>query len=291
MPFPGTVSTASTAPAGNSSTYRHDPKNPHSLSSNTVFCMLYDRQGILWLGTEGGGLNRFDSRTGRFAKYRNHPNDRLTLVDNVKAILEDRAGILWLGTQAGLNRFDPRTGQFTLYRHDPRNPGSLSHDNVTSLREDRQGRLWIGTQRGLNLMDRRLGTFTAFTREGGLPDDIVEAVLEDGQGYLWLATHNGLSRFDPARKTFSNYSEADGLSSNYLTPDGVEASWQSPEGEIVLGSIDGLTAFYPDRISRDPYVPPVVLTDFLLFHKPVPSGGKSPLKNSYLGHRFAHAHA
>ena len=199
------------------------------------------------------------------------------MVDNITAIFEDHAGILWLGTQAGLNRFDPKTEQFTLYRHDPQNSSSLSHDNVTAIREDRQERLWVGTRRGLNLFDRSRGTFTAFTTKHGLPDDIVEAILEDGQGYLWLATHNGLSRFHPPTKTFRNYSESDGLPSNVLSPYGVEGSWQSQDGEMVFGSMNGVTAFYPDRLSPNPYVPPVVLTDFHLFNKPVLPGADSPL--------------
>ena len=121
------------------------------------------------------------------------------------------------------------------------------------------------------------GTFTAFTTKDGLPDDTIEAILEDGQGYLWLATHNGLSRFHPPTKTFRNYSEADGLPGNFLNPYGAESGWQSHDGEMVFGSMNGVTTFYPDRLSPNPYVPPVVLTDFLLFNKPVLPGEDSPL--------------
>ena len=121
------------------------------------------------------------------------------------------------------------------------------------------------------------GTFTAFTTKDGLPDDTIEAILEDGQGYLWLATHNGLSRFHPPTKTFRNYSESDGLPSNVLSPYGAEGSWQSRDGEMVFGSMNGVTTFYPDRLSPNPYVPPVVLTDFHLFNKPVHPGEDSPL--------------
>ena len=56
---------------------------------------------MLWAGTDGGGLNRFDSTTGRFNAYRNDPNDPQSLSDKIRAIFEDRAGILWLGTFDG----------------------------------------------------------------------------------------------------------------------------------------------------------------------------------------------
>ena len=258
--------------------YRHDPKNPRSLSNDVVLSLLLDRQGVLWAGTDGGGLNRFDSTTGRFSAYRSEPDNPQSLSDKIRAIFEDRAGMLWLATFAGLSRFDPRTEQFTVYRHDPRNVRSLSHDSVNAIREDRQGLLWVGTRYGLNLLDRSQGTFTAFTEKDGLPDDRIQAILEDRQGYLWLATHNGLSRFHPPTKTFRNYSEADGLPGKILSPYEAESSWQSPDGEMVLGSMNGVTTFYPDRLSPNPYVPPVVLTDFHLFNKPVHPGSDSPLQ-------------
>ena len=259
-------------------TYRYDPKNPGSLSNDVVLCLLFDRQGVLWAGTDGGGLNRFDSTTGRFSAYRSDPNNPQSLSDKIRTIFEDRAGILWLATFAGLSRFDPKTEQFTVYRHDPENSRSLSHDSVNAIREDRQGLLWVGTRNGLNQLDRSRGVFTAFTTKDGLPDDRIQAILEDGRGYLWLATHSGLSQFHPPTKTFRNYSEADGLPGKILSPYEAESSWQSQDGEMVFGSMNGVTAFYPDRLSPNPYVPPVVLTDFHLFNKPVHPGTDSPLQ-------------
>ena len=259
-------------------TYRHDPKNPGSLSNDVVLCLLLDRQGVLWAGTDGGGLNRFDATTGRFSAYRSDPDNPQSLSDRIRTIFEDRAGILWLATFEGLSRFDPKTEQFIIYRHDPQNVRSLSHNSVNAIREDRRGLLWVATRHGLNQLDRSRGDFTAFTTKDGLPDDRIQAILEDGQGYLWLATHSGLSRFHPPTKTFRNYSEADGLPGKILSPYEAESSWQSQDGEMVLGSMNGVTTFYPDRLFANPYVPPVVLTDFHLFNKPVHPGTDSPLQ-------------
>lgn len=255
-------------------TYRHDPKNPDSLGSDSVLSLLTDSKGLLWVGTQGGGLNRFDPRTGQFKTYWNES----VAVDNlILALFEDRAGALWVGTQdRGLYRFDPKTDRFTRYRHSE-DPRSLSHNKVNAIREDRQRRLWVGTENGLNELDRSRGTFTAFTTKDGLPDNTIKAILEDNRGYLWLATHNGLSRFDPVARSFHNYFESDGLASNFLDPYAQEDSCESRDGEIVLGSSNGLTTFYPDRISVDSYVPPVALTDFQLFNTPVRPGKRSPL--------------
>jgi ligand-binding sensor domain-containing protein/signal transduction histidine kinase len=261
--------------------YRHDPTNSGSLSSDAVFSLLIDRQGTLWVGTQGGGLDRFDARTGRFTSYLNdppNPNSMLTV------LFEDRAGMIWLGTQnEGLNRFDPRTKELISYRHNPDDPQSLSDIRVNAIREDQQGRLWIGTENGLDLLDRNRGTFNVFTTSEGLPDNVVESILIDSHGYLWLGTHNGLSRFDPRTKTARNYFETDDLAGNLLNPNGSAGSCQAPNGEMIFGSNSGVTAFYPERVYDNPYVPPVRLTGFLLSNKQPNPGRGSPLIKSIWG--------
>jgi signal transduction histidine kinase/DNA-binding response OmpR family regulator len=242
--------------------------------------VLEDRDGMLWVAT-AAGLNRWDRRTGRFTAYHHDPEDPHSLSDDwIKTVFEDRAGILWAGSNSGgLNRFDRASQQFTTYRHNPEDPASLSHDKVNSIWEDQRGTLWVATQDGLDQMDRSQGTFRTFTRQEGLPDNAIEAILEDDHGTLWLATHNGLSQFSPSTNTFHNYYESDGLPGNALNPNSLQGSCRAPDGEMFFGSMNGLTSFYPDRISANPYVPPVVLTDLLLFNKPVRPGANSPLRH------------
>jgi signal transduction histidine kinase/ligand-binding sensor domain-containing protein/CheY-like chemotaxis protein len=258
--------------------YRHDPRDSASLSSDSVLSLLIDKEGTLWVGTQGGGLDRFDATTGRFTSYLNDPPNPDSLL---MVLSEDRAGMLWIGTQnEGLKRFDPRTKQLVVYHHIADNSQSLSNNRVNAIREDQRGRLWVGTENGLNLLDRDRGAFTVFTTKEGLPDNVIRSILVDRRGYLWLGTHNGLSRFDPQTRAFRNYSESDGLASNFLNPYAAEGSCETPSGEMVFGSSHGITAFYPERVSENPYVPPIRFTDFLLFNKPVRQGRDSPLSRS-----------
>src|SRR5262249_26952322 len=144
-----------------------------------------------------------------------------------------------------------------------------AHNRVCAMREGHQGRLWIGTFTGLQSLDRSTGTFTVFTRKDGLPNTAIRGILEDREGYLWLATENGLIQFHPQTRAHRAFSESEGLPSNVLNPYLSEGSWQSPSGEMVFSSTNGVTTFYPDRLSTNPYVPPVVLTDFHLFNEQV----------------------
>ena len=257
--------------------YRHEIDKPGSLGNDRVLCLLIDRQGVMWMGTGGGGVNRFDARSGRFRAYLPHHGDPHSISDDqVKVIFEDRDGILWMATNLGLNRFDRATDQFTVYRHTPSHD-SLTSDVVNAIHEDREGTLWIATRKGLNRMDRSRGTFSAFTSKDGLADDSVEAIQEDGRGDLWLGTHYGLSHFNPRTRTFRNYTESEGLAGNNMNPDGVEGSCLLRSGEMAFGSTDGATVFDPERLVSNSYIPPVVLTDFLLSSKPVRSGPNSPI--------------
>ena len=107
----------------NFTVFRNDPDNPNSLSNNLVYSIYEDRSGTLWIGTEGGGLNKFDREKEQFSHYRHDPNNPESLSnDIVWSINEDRSGTLWIGTWGGgLNKFDQEKGQFTNYKHDPNN--------------------------------------------------------------------------------------------------------------------------------------------------------------------------
>ncbi len=247
---------------------RHDPKNPDSLSSDLIVCTLVDHEGMVWVGTNRG-LARYDPNNGKFINYL--PEESVT------TLVEDHAGTLWAGGVYGsLNRFDRKSGQFRVYHNDSRDPGAPGNARIGPIYEDRRGTLWFGMQTGLYRLNPS-GSFTRFTTQDGLPDSTIIAIVEDRHGDLWLETHNGLSHFSPQTGRFRNYSESDGLPGNIFGLLGESAS-QTPDGALVFGSSNGVTVLDPDRLSPNSYVPPVVLTDFLLFNKPVRPDGKSPLQ-------------
>ena len=90
--------------------YLHDPYDLNSLSSSTIVYIHEDKDGILWLATWEGGLNRFDPEIDEFTHYTKE--DGLPS-DNVMGILEDEDNnALWLGTFEGISRFDLITKEF-----------------------------------------------------------------------------------------------------------------------------------------------------------------------------------
>ena len=260
--------------------YRHNPDDPHSLSDDGIMSIYEDQSGILWVGTWTGGLNRFDRNTETFRRYQHDPDNPSSLShNNVLSINEDQTGALWIGTMnGGLNRFDRNTETFRRYQHDPDNPSSLSNNGIVTIYKDRANALWIGTNSGgLNKFDRTRGQFLHYGEKDGLPSESVRGILEDEHGNLWLSTAQGLSKFNPQTETFKNYDASDGLQSDQFN---YSSHYKSRNGQMFFGGPKGFNAFYPDHIKDNPYIPPVVITDFQLSNKPVPIGGDSVLKQS-----------
>ncbi len=257
--------------------YLHDPDDPRSLSHNELRAIYQDRGGTLWIGTNGGGLNKLlpnDNASARpvFKHYQHDANVPTSISnDFVRTIYEDpdEAGdVLWIGTQGGgLNRFDRRTETFTHYRAAPGQRNSLNNDYVFCIHEDKAGMFWLGTWGGgLLKFDRALGAVGYYTTRQGLPSNEIYGILEDEEGNFWISSNKGLSRFNPTTETFKNYSVEDGLQSNEFNGG---AFFKSKSGEMFFGGIHGFNSFDPQQITDNPNLPPVVITGFFKFNRPV----------------------
>jgi ligand-binding sensor domain-containing protein/serine phosphatase RsbU (regulator of sigma subunit) len=246
--------------------FRHDPLNPKSLSDNRIYALLEDRRGELWIGTYGGGLNRFDRKTNTFKAYTQNDSVSGRLSGpGVWSLYEDREGVLWVGTyKGGLNRFDRETETFTYFRSDPSDPRSLSHETVLCMHEDRKGDLWVGTMSGLNRFERETGTFQRYFEKDGLPNSYINGILEDDQGNLWISTVKGISRFDPQRNVFRNFDQSDGLQGNEFNTGAFTKDHRT--GEMYFGGMNGFNLFDPDKVTNNPFVPPVVFTTFIRYN-------------------------
>ncbi len=177
-----------------------------------------------------------------------------------------------------LSRFDDKANTFVNYGADSRTPHRISSGGIWNIHEDQAGTLWLGTLDGLYRYNRENETFTQYTVNQGLPSGVIQCILDDRSGKLWLSTRKGISRFDPRNGTFRNYDVYDGLQGNDFAINSCYEDGHS--GEMLFGGSNGITAFFPDDIRDNPYVPSVVLTSFKIFNKSVPAGASSVLKKA-----------
>jgi diguanylate cyclase (GGDEF)-like protein len=150
--------------------------------------LAQDRDGFLWIGTQGG-LVRYDGY--QFRLFRPDPADPRSLPGAyVRSLLATKDGRVFAGTFAdGLAVHDPASESFTRYAHDPARPDSLPHDRVEALAEDGRGVVWAATDAGLARIDPRTGLLA---RPAGLSGARLRAVFADGAGNLWVGGRGGL---------------------------------------------------------------------------------------------------
>ena len=238
--------------------------SPHSLESDSLESvapeidgrsLTADRDGNLWVGTNGAGLVRLRNRTVRtFTKADGLPNNI------VMTVLAAADGKLWAGNNCGgLSWFDG--GRFHTYDE----KDGLTNSCVNALAEDSKHDLWVGTAGG-GLFRFHAGHFQAFTKTDGLGSDVVICILIARDGSLWVATTRGLTRF--RNGVLRNYTAADGLSSSV-----VANVFEDRSGVIWVATISGI-----DRLDGDKFVAAFRPQD----HRQVFVAGESPLGDIYV---------
>ncbi len=107
---------------------------------NYIVSMAVDEDGVVWAGTWGGGLSRFDGKTWKTYTVKDGlPGNHIFMLH------KNRGGPLWIGTNKGLARFRPDgNGFITLTKAD-----GLFANNVFSLAEASDGSLWVGSFGGV----------------------------------------------------------------------------------------------------------------------------------------------
>ncbi len=196
-------------PAGNSAAmtrtfYSHEAGNPDTISTNKVVSIYRDRLQVLWVGTEDGGLNRLDERSGRFLHYRADPEDPGALRSDAAWQIQDGSdGSLWIGTQGGgLSRWAPEArerGEFRLQHYDEST--GLASDSVLGIVEDNQGQLWLSSNAGLTRFDYRTGSSRQFDSQNGLRgNEFLQGVALRSRngGQLYFGSSAGVVTFSPA---------------------------------------------------------------------------------------------
>jgi len=198
----------------------------HGLSQSNVQCILRDKKGFMWFGTEDG-LNKYDGYT--FRVYRHDPTDSSSISNNyIRALLEDSRGNLWIGTTGGgLNLYNRQKDSFKKYRIEDPDSSNLGFNCVNTLFEDHRRRIWIGYDSGgLICLDTQNNTLLHY--KIGVPNSIqslgcddVWCLDEDNQHRIWVGTlGGGLDRIDTEDGTFHHFRQIDNdpgsLSSNEI---------------------------------------------------------------------------
>ncbi|MBD2752518.1 hybrid sensor histidine kinase/response regulator transcription factor [Spirosoma validum] len=228
-------------------------------SAVSIACpMTTDSQGHVW-AIKGSSAFWFDEKKKQWTRFQYpiavQPNDRITEV-----VVDEQA--LWLASQTdGLYQVDRQTGQIRQFVNRPGNATSLSSNSLYCLSADPADPnvLWMGTfGSGMCRFDKRTGQFRRFTQANGLPNNVVYSVKPDRNGYLWMGTNKGLCRMNRRTFTTQTFTRDDGIMADEFNRNHYV---QFPDGKLLMGGLEGFTAFDPRRVGQDAFEPAVELTE------------------------------
>ncbi|MFB3133761.1 MAG: two-component regulator propeller domain-containing protein, partial [Rhodothermales bacterium] len=222
-----------------------------------IYALFEDRDGDLWLGTQGQGVVHFKEETA-FAHYTTADG---LVHDDVRFITQDRDGVLWFGTAGGLSRFED--GLFINYTAE----ADLAPGMVRALHIDPDGTLWVGTYGG-GLSRLKDGHITRYTTDDGLAENFISRILEDEQGKLWMLGNLGLSVLP--RAMLNDFAEGRIASVEPIllgTTEGMAegngggqpAGWQAEDGRMWFPTIEGLAVVDARHFRWNTAPPPVVI--------------------------------
>jgi signal transduction histidine kinase/ligand-binding sensor domain-containing protein/ActR/RegA family two-component response regulator len=234
------------------SVYRHDPDREDSLSDNNVLSIFEDSNGVLWIGTLLGGLNRLDRGTSRdhFSHFKyEHGNAESIGANSVNQIIEGPRGSLWLGSmQRGISLLDKGRKNFRHLKAAPGVPNRLSSNNINVIYKGDAGVMWVGTDGGgLNRVildgdDFLVNVYRNNTHKPySISHDEVLSIYEDSSGCLWVGTDGGgLNLFNSTSQSFSFFIEKDGLPDNVI-----HGILEDEDGNLWLSTNKGLSRYNP----------------------------------------------
>ncbi len=186
--------------------YSHDPNDPNSLANNTIYKILKDNDGDVWLGTWGGGLDKLkrmdsiytDEQNAKYQFIHHIPDSNKNSIGSlfISDMTEAPDGTIWIATNNGVDRFNKNTNTFKHYRHKPNNPNSLSMNDISSICIDKKGFIWIGTwEGGLNILNPKTDKFIHYRynpkNNNSISHNIIKSIFCDSNGSLWIGTWGG----------------------------------------------------------------------------------------------------
>lgn len=236
--------------------FKNKVNDSNSLSYNHVFSLLEDKNGVIWTGTLGGGLNKFNSKTGKFKRYVHDPNNPNSISsDIVFKVYRDSKKRIWISTLGGgLNLFDPVKETFIRYSHSTENSNSISSNMVSALYEDKAKNFWVGTfDGGMNLFIETEKKFIHYKNNPldrySLSHNQVMEFLEDDKGRFWVATFGGgVDLFDRVKKKFYSIKSDENFP---IKPDHLNVrKLFEDEESIWVGTYNGLFKFDKNNFAK-----------------------------------------
>ena len=223
-------------------TYKAENIRGKALSFPVAGEMAEDSDGMIWIATEGGGINRLNPATGRIDWYIQPGN----AYNNVKAVKYDPSRkCLWIGTHlGGLKKYDIVTGRYSVYPL-PNDKANI----VCDIEYYNPDTLMLATHDGVYRFNVAEGTFTPMFHTGaeGFAISLALDLVFDHARILWIGGAEGglySYNFKSGRMTQYRHDENDPAT---LCSDNINFLYVTPSNELWVGTSEA--GF--DRLDRE----------------------------------------
>ncbi len=222
---------------------QHNPAHIGGITANSILSVYLDKAGVLWLGTNALGINRFDEKRIKFKQYFYYKQtpEGTKLYLFVRSIWQDRFGYLWVGTNKGLYKVNRKTGKMLDF-------APLDDNTVAPIFEDSKGNVWIGTfSKGLfkykndtdtiDFDPKKLKNYVA--GENSIGANHIRVVFEDSKGKIWIGTdRGGVAVYRPETDDFEQI-RYDSRNPNSLPNDRIRGIFEDKDKDIWISTYGG----------------------------------------------------
>jgi signal transduction histidine kinase/ligand-binding sensor domain-containing protein/CheY-like chemotaxis protein len=166
-------------------------------SQNYLYRTMYiGNDGLIWAGSQNGGLIRYDTTAKKFTHFLNKPNDQNSISSNlVYAIYEENNDTLWIGTSSGLNIFEKKTNKFTRIL----TKEGLDKYAIYCIFPDKEDNFWMSSDYGIIKFNKSTYSYTNYYQSDGLPGNEFNTTAHclTKSGEIFLGTPKGMISFRP----------------------------------------------------------------------------------------------
>ena len=142
------------------------------LPQSQVYAMVEDSRGLLWLGTKGGGVSKFDGK--HFTSYTKEDG---LIADQVYALFEDSEHNIWIGTHEGISVFNG----IKFVNHEVVDGGLV----ISGIIEDEKNQIWISSNVGIYYLDKRKNKWINYSNDHGILSQTVSCLYKDEDNSIW----------------------------------------------------------------------------------------------------------
>ena len=228
--------------------YYHIDDDKWSMSANSAYYALEDKDGNIWVATYGGGVNILTKKNGKevflncnneMRKYA-HKSHR-----KIRTLAFDKNGNVWAGSTDGILIMSYKNHKINIeplqIPDDPEK--ALMCNDVVCIARDKEDNMWVGTMGGG--IGRTVGQdqqgrwlFDTYDAASGLPSEEIRSIIFDIHGNAWFGTDHIICSFDTKKNIFTTFSSLDGVDETMLS-EGESAAITMGTDKILFGTLDG----------------------------------------------------